>query len=98
MFSGCSGLTSIALPNHKLGTISANAFENCPNLTTLTLPDALAFDNYTFGNTASLNTIKFNGTKARLNELINGRTFTVMGLHSGMNIQCTDGTIEITAG
>lgn len=98
MFSGCSSLTNITLPNHKLGTISANAFENCPNLTTLTLPDALTFADYAFGNTANLSTIKFNGTQARWNELINGRTFTIMGLHSGMVIQCTDGNITIAAG
>lgn len=44
-FSGCSGLTSVAIPN-TINAISYKCFENCINLASITIPDNLASIGY----------------------------------------------------
>lgn len=55
-FAGCSGLTSISLP--ELKTAAANAFINCTNVTSVHLPKLQKItENYTFSNMKKLVTI-----------------------------------------
>ena len=49
-FSGCSGLTSITIPN-SVTSIGHYAFEGCTGLTSITIPNSVTYiGQYVFGN------------------------------------------------
>ena len=56
-FSGCSGLTSITIPN-SVTSIGNFAFENCSGLTSVTIPNSVtSIGNYAFYNCTGLTSI-----------------------------------------
>ena len=61
-FNGCSGLTSITLPN-TVTSIGNNAFYNCSKLTSITLPNTLtSIGNNAFYNCSKLTSITLPNT------------------------------------
>ena len=56
-FRGCSGLTSISIPN-SVTKIGGSAFENCSSLTSVTIPNSVTYiGDYAFENCNSLTSI-----------------------------------------
>ena len=56
-FSGCTGLTSITIPNSVIG-IGSSAFSGCTGLTSITIPNSVtSIDNCTFQGCTSLTSI-----------------------------------------
>ena len=59
-FSGCTGLTSISIPN-SVSSIGESAFEGCTGLTSITIPNSLTSKNYyTFERLTNLNDVYIN--------------------------------------
>ena len=52
VFSGCSGLTSVTIPN-SVTSIGSSAFNGCSGLTKVIVPDIAAWCNISFGNYAA---------------------------------------------
>ena len=52
-FSGCTGLTSITIPNSVTG-ISGSAFSGCTGLTNVSFPNSVSIDEYAFAGCTSL--------------------------------------------
>ena len=72
-FSGCSGLTSITIPD-SVTTISDSAFSNCSGLTSITIPNSVTtIGNSAFSNCSGLtsitipNSVTFIGNYAFIN-------------------------------
>ena len=58
-FSGCSGLTSVTIPN-SVTTIGGRAFEGCYGLTSVTIPSSVtSITSCVFENCGNLTTIRF---------------------------------------
>ena len=56
-FEGCTGLTSIEIPN-SVTSISEFAFQNCTGLTTVTIPNSVtSIGNYAFAGCSGLTTV-----------------------------------------
>ena len=56
-FSGCSGLTSVTIPN-SVTTIGSHAFYGCRGLTSVTIPNSVtSIDNYTFEGCRGLTSV-----------------------------------------
>ena len=57
-FSGCTGLTSVTIPNSVTG-IGDNAFNDCSGLTSVTIPNSVtSIGSYAFQNCSGLTSIK----------------------------------------
>ena len=64
-FDGCSGLTSITIPEGSI-SIEAYAFWDCRGLTSITIPESVAFiGEGAFGHCCSLKDIYYRGTTAQ---------------------------------
>ena len=91
-FGGCSGLTSITIPD-SVTSIGYYAFSYCSSLTSVIIPNSVTSIGYrAFYECSDLTTINFQGTKAQWRAIekandwdSNTGTFTVI---------CTDGTIS----
>ena len=56
-FSGCSGLTSVTIPN-SVTSIGDNAFEDCSSLTSITIPNSVtSIGYYAFDDCSSLTSV-----------------------------------------
>ena len=61
-FSGCSGLTSVTIPN-SVTSIGNYAFEGCSGLTSVTIPNSVtSIGTNAFQNCTGLTTVNFNAT------------------------------------
>ena len=92
-FQGCTGLTSITIPD-SVTSICSSAFEGCTGLTSVTIPDSVtSIGNYAFEDCTSLTNIKFNGTIAQwsaVSKETNWKTNV-----PATEVVCTDGKVSI---
>ena len=67
-FSGCSGLTSITIPD-SVTSIGKQAFRDCSSLTSITIPDnVISIDRYTFYNCSSLTNVVIGNSVTSIGE------------------------------
>ena len=91
-FRGCSGLTSIVIPDN-VTSIGWSAFEGCTGLTNIVIPDSVtSIGNYAFYGCSGLTSITFNGTKTQWRAINKGYNWNY-NVPSTCKIVCTDGTI-----
>ena len=89
-FSGCTGLTSISIPDGVTG-IDAYAFSDCTGMISVTIPDSVtSIGNSAFSGCTGL-TITFNGTKAQWKAITKKDTWWNTGSYT---VHCTDGDIK----
>ena len=89
-FSGCTGLTSITIPD-SVTSIGWGAFDGCTGLTSITIPDSVTSIGYeAFDDCTGLTDIHYSGTKDQWQSI-------EIGVHndslSSATIHCTDGDI-----
>ena len=90
-FSGCTGLTSITIPD-SVTSIGNFAFESCTNLTSITIPDSVtSIGNYAFCYCTGLTSITYQGTKTQWNAISKGNSWNYNTV--AYTIHCTDGDI-----
>ena len=67
-FSGCTGLTSIEIPN-SVKTIGSYAFQNCTGLTSIEIPNSVtSLGTYSFQNCTGLNSVLLSNTLSSLGD------------------------------
>lgn len=90
-FSGCTGLTSIVIPD-SVTSIDAFAFNDCTGLTSIVIPNSITYiDFYSFGNCSNLTNIQFNGTKAQWQAIAKNSFWDINT--GSYTVHCTDGDI-----
>ena len=91
-FNGCSGLTSIVIPD-SVTSIDGQAFYNCSGLTSITIPNSVtSIGSWAFGWCSDLMTINFQGTMAQWQAIEKDSTWdNSTGEYA---VHCTDGTIS----
>ena len=91
-FSGCSGLTSVTIPD-SVTSIREYAFINCSGLTSVTIPDSVtSIGNEAFNGCHSLTNVTFSGKDMTT---VHGMANYSQYLKNGCVIHCTDGDITL---
>ena len=74
-FSGCTGLTSITIPE-GVTSIGVHDFTDCTSLTSITIPKSVTkIDDYAFMNCSGLFTINYRGIEEQWNAIIKGNSW-----------------------
>ena len=91
-FSGCSGLTSVTIPD-SVTSIGSAAFENCTGLTSVAIGNGVtSIGESAFENCTGLTRIDFNGTKAQWKAI---KKYNFWCSYTGnFTVYCTDGTLS----
>ena len=93
-FQGCSGLTSIDIPN-SVTSIGDYAFYSCSGLTSITIPNSVTrIGNYAFQGCSSLTSINYDGTTTQWVAITKGSNWKYE-VPSNCMVHCTDGDIAI---
>ena len=93
-FAGCTGLTSIDIPD-SVTSIDDRAFSECSGLTSIVIPNSVKYIGHeAFAYCRGLTSITFNGTIAQWNAIFKGANWKAR-VPSACNVVCTDGTISI---
>ena len=93
-FSGCTGLTSITIPD-SVTSIGEQAFYGCSGLTSVTIGNSVtSIGDYAFFECTGLTDIKFNGTITQWKAISKGINWE-FHVPSTCKVVCTDGTIVI---
>ena len=91
-FDGCSGLTSITIPD-SVTSIGWLAFDGCSGLTSVTIPDSVtSIGDWAFNECSGLTAINFQGTMAQWQAI--GKDTNWNHLTGEYAVICTDGTIS----
>lgn len=92
-FYGCSGLTSIVIPD-SVTSINFNAFRGCSGLTTIIIPKSVtSIGFFVFDGCSGLTSVTFNGTKAQWIGI--NKSYQWEGVLSTCKVYCVDGTLNI---
>ena len=93
-FSGCTGLTSITIPD-SVTSVGGSAFAGCTRLTSVTIPNSVtSIGDYAFFKCTGLTDIKFNGTITQWKAISKGTSWE-FNVPSTCKVVCTDGTVSI---
>ena len=91
-FAGCSGLTSITIPN-GVTNVGGCAFQNCSSITSITIPNSVTIINGSaFEYCRALTSIYFNGTKEQWNAITKRDDWNACT--GEYIVYCTDGSVQ----
>ena len=100
-FSGCSGLTSITIPNSVTSIGDSNnyksnsAFSGCSGLTSIDIPNSVTYIcKYAFSHCSSLTSVNYDGTTTQWVAITKGSNWKDR-VPSNCMVHCTDGDIAI---
>ena len=92
-FSGCTGLTSVTIPD-SVTSIDDYAFSGCTRLTSVTIGGSVtSIGGLAFFYCTGLTSIKFNGTIEQWNAISKGNDWNYSV--PATQVSCTDGTVSI---
>ena len=93
-FQGCSGLTSIDIPN-SVTSIGDYAFYYCSGLTSIDIPNSVtSIGDSAFSSCKGLTSINYDGTTTQWVAITKGSNWKD-GVPSNCMVHCTDGDIAI---
>ena len=92
-FSGCTGLTSITIPD-SVTSIGHSAFCGCTGLTSITILDSVtSIGNYAFEGCSGLTSVTFGGSVAEWNAIYKDSYWNFNCPFT--EVVCSDGTVQV---
>ena len=91
-FRGCTGLTSIEIPDGVTSIGNNSTFNGCTNLTSVTIGNSItSIAAWAFSDCTNLTSINYSGTKAQWNAISKGYNWD--NNTGNYTVYCTDGNI-----